>query len=49
MRRADRMIADTYRLGGARSRYACRFYPGPHKFDAAMQQDAFEWFDKHLK
>ena len=49
MRRADRMLAETYRLGGARGQYKCLFYPGPHKFDLPMQKDAFEWFDQHLK
>jgi hypothetical protein len=49
MRRADRIIAETYRLGGAPEQYKCRYYPGPHKFDLPMQKDAFDWFDKHLK
>jgi dienelactone hydrolase len=49
MRRADRIIAETYRLGGAPEQYKCIFYPGPHKFDLAMQKDAFAWFDKHLR
>jgi len=49
MRRASRMLADTFRLGGAAEQYRGRFYPGPHKFDLAMQKDAFEWFDRHLK
>ena len=26
-----------------------RYYPGPHKFDAQMQDEAFAWFDKWLK
>ncbi|MGD0092042.1 MAG: hypothetical protein ABSE73_19185 [Planctomycetota bacterium] len=49
MRRADRIIAETYRRGGAREQYKCNYYPGPHKFDLPMQKDAFAWFDKHLK
>jgi len=34
---------------GAAERYRSRFYPGPHKFDRAMQAEAFEWFDRWLK
>jgi len=49
MRRADRMIAETYAKAGARAQYKCNFYPGPHKFDLQMQADAFAWYDKHLK
>lgn len=49
MRRADRIIAQTYRLGGAPERYQCRYYAGPHKFDLPMQQDACAWFDRYLK
>ena len=25
------------------------FYPGPHKFDRPMQEEAFAWFDRWLK
>ena len=49
MRRADRIIAETYECGGARDSYRGLFYPGPHKFDLEMQKDAFEWFDGHLR
>jgi hypothetical protein len=30
-------------------RYKGGFYEGGHKFDAAMQKDAFGWLDKWLK
>jgi dienelactone hydrolase len=49
MRRADRMLADVYAKAGAPEAYCCSFYPGPHKFDAAMQAEAFDWFDRWLK
>ncbi len=49
MERADRMLSDVYRKAGAADRYKCNFYDGPHKFDAAMQKDAFGWFDRWLK
>jgi hypothetical protein len=49
MERADRILADVYRKAGVPDRYKCGFYPGPHKFDADMQRDAFAWFDRWLK
>jgi len=49
MHRADDMLRETFERGGAADRYRCNFYPGGHKFDLPMQQDAFEWFDRHLK
>ena len=49
MKRADRILREVYRKAGAEANYCCSFYPGPHKFDRAMQKEAFEWFDKHLK
>jgi dienelactone hydrolase len=43
-------MADTSKVGRhAAGRYAGTYYPGPHKFDLAMQKDAFDWFDKWLK
>ena len=49
MKRADAMMADIFKRADASARYRCNFYPGGHKFDKAMQADAFAWFDKHLK
>lgn len=49
MERADRMLGDVYRKAGAPDHYRASFYPGPHKFDLAMQREAFEWFDRWLK
>ena len=49
MHRADDILRAVYDKAGASDRYDCRFYPGPHKFDAEMQQDAFAWFDRWLK
>jgi dienelactone hydrolase len=48
MRRADRILAEVYAKAGAADRYRCSFYPGPHKFDLAMQAEAFEFFERHL-
>jgi dienelactone hydrolase len=49
MQRADRMIAETFRLANASDHYKAIYYDGGHKFDRAMQSDAFEWFDRFLK
>ena len=49
MQRADRMLKEVYRKARAEERYQCSYYPGPHKFDLAMQADAFAWFDRWLK
>ncbi len=49
MKEAEKILADLYHKAGADDRYKCSFYPGPHKFDAAMQSEAFAWFDRWLK
>ena len=49
MDRADRILSDVYAKAGLANRYHAKFYTGPHKFDRAMQTDAFEWFDRWLK
>ncbi len=48
MQRADRILATIYAKAGAGDRYECSYYPGPHKFDAPMQVEAFAWFDRWL-
>ena len=49
MKEADAILSAIYTKAGAHDRYRCSFYPGPHKFDAAMQDEAFAWFDRWLK
>lgn len=49
MERADRLLAEVYKKAGVPDRYKGSFYDGPHKFDADMQKEAFEWFDRWLK
>jgi len=49
MERADRILKDVYGKAEAAERYRGSFYPGPHKFDLEMQEEAFEWFDRWLK
>ena len=48
MRRADGMLAEVYAKAGAGERYKASYYPGPHKFDLAMQTEAFGWFERWL-
>ena len=48
MQRADRILRETYERAGAADRYRCTFHPGGHKFDRAMQREAFEWLDAQL-
>lgn len=49
MKRADSILAETFQRAGAAANYKCNFYEGGHKFDRAMQADAFAWFDRFLK
>jgi hypothetical protein len=49
MKRAENMLNEVYRKAGAGDRFKCSFYPGLHKFDEPMQQEAFSWFDRWLK
>ena len=49
MQKADNILKEIYQKANASDRYRGSFYPGPHKFDKAMQAEAFEWFDKWLK
>lgn len=48
MRGADRRIAGHYARSGAPQAYSGEFYPGPHRFDVAMQESAFGWLDRQL-
>lgn len=48
MEKADQILTEVYGKAGAPERYRASFYPGPHKFDLAMQKEAFEWFDRWL-
>jgi dienelactone hydrolase len=49
MKDAYKILSAVYAKADGRDRYKCSFYPGPHKFDAAMQEEAFAWFDRWLK
>jgi hypothetical protein len=49
MNRAEKILNEVYKKAGAENHFKCSYYPGPHKFDAKMQEEAFNWFDKWLK
>ncbi|MCS6865304.1 MAG: alpha/beta hydrolase family protein [Gemmataceae bacterium] len=44
-----RRIEAVYEKAGVRKNFAGRFYDAPHMFSKTMQDDAFAWFDHHLK
>jgi dienelactone hydrolase len=49
MNRAEQILREIYGKAEAPEKLKCSYYPGGHKFDAAMQAEAFEWFDRWLK
>jgi dienelactone hydrolase len=49
MKNADNILSEVYKKAEATKHYKCSYYPGPHKFDAKMQKEAFGWFDQWLK
>jgi dienelactone hydrolase len=42
-------IAAVYAKASIKDRFAGRFYDVPHRFDVAMQDEAFAWLDEQLK
>jgi len=48
MKKAERILHEVFSKAKAEDHFQCSYYPGLHKFDAAMQQDAFAWFDRWL-
>lgn len=48
MRDADAAIGRAFLAAGAPDGYQGRFYPGPHRFDLAMQDAAFDWLERSL-
>jgi dienelactone hydrolase len=49
MREAVRKVEAVYEKVCAGAKFSGRFYDGPHRFSKAMQDEAFDWFDRHLK
>jgi len=45
---ANRKITEIYSKSGYPNNYVGKFYPGPHKFNVAMQEDAFKWLERCL-
>ncbi|MCA9151710.1 MAG: hypothetical protein KDA92_20540, partial [Planctomycetales bacterium] len=48
MQRADDILREVFAKANAVEAYRCSFYDGPHKFNLAMQAEAWDWFDKWL-
>ncbi|WP_114750199.1 dienelactone hydrolase family protein [Pleomorphovibrio marinus] len=48
MEKARDILEEIFTKAGAKEKFQCSFYPGPHKFDIAMQEEAFAWLDKWL-
>ncbi len=48
MQKSDEILREVYRIAKAPDAYKTSFYDGPHKFDQAMQQEAFGWLDRWL-
>ncbi len=48
MQKADSILREVYKKAKAEDHYQSGYYPGPHKFDAKMQSDAFAWFDRWI-
>ena len=46
---ADTQLRAIYTKMGVPDLYRGYFFPGPHKFDVAMQKTAFAFFDEWLK
>ena len=48
-RRTDNTLEQIYAKAGSPQNFASGVHPGPHQFNRAMQAQAFEWLDRHLK
>lgn len=48
MQAADRRLAAHYAAVGRADSYCGSFFDGPHRFDVAMQDQAFDWLATHL-
>jgi dienelactone hydrolase len=49
MTRAGEILDELYHKAGAGDHCKTSYYPGPHKMDARMQEEAFDWYDRWLK
>ena len=48
MQKSDEILREVYQIAKAPDAYKTSFYDGPHKFDKAMQEEAFGWFERWL-
>jgi dienelactone hydrolase len=48
MKESVEKIAAVFEKAEAKKQFAGRFYDVPHQFTRAMQDDAFDWLDRHL-
>jgi dienelactone hydrolase len=49
MKAAVQTIGDVFAKAGRADRFTSRFYDVPHEFNLRMQDEAFAWFDNHLR
>jgi hypothetical protein len=42
-------LKQIYAKAGSPQTFSAAIHPGPHQFNTAMQAQAFEWLDRHLK
>ncbi len=48
MQKSDKILGEVYQIAKAPDAYKTNFHDGPHKFDKAMQEEAFGWFERWL-
>lgn len=48
MQKSDEILQEVYQIAKAPEAYKTSFYDGEHKFDRAMQEEAFAWFGRWL-
>jgi len=46
--KAESVLKAVWKKAGAQEKFRLSWYDGPHQFNAAMQDEAFAWFDHHL-
>ncbi|MEZ6059917.1 MAG: alpha/beta hydrolase family protein [Planctomycetaceae bacterium] len=49
MKSSVERIGKLYEAAGAASQFQSRFYDEPHRWTVAMQDEAFDWLDTHLR
>jgi len=49
MKESVEKIGAIYKKAGAADQFSGRLYDEPHRFTLGMQDEAFDWFDQHLK